>query len=117
MKTKYATVGKPRKFKDGETFLKAVEEYAIRCNDNDRQYNVAGFARSVPMNRDTYYAQKEYYPEEFGIAQVILEDELINGTAETGLKKLLLFNVLGQYYKDKQELHTKMEIKKLEDLI
>ena len=67
-----------RKFKTAKEFEDKFFEYLKYCKDNERLTNIAGFCVYCRMNRDTYYAQKEYYSDSFGLTDCILEDEAIN---------------------------------------
>ena len=63
--------------------------------------NIAGFCVYCDINRDTFYAQKEYYSDTFKKIQDILEDATLNAKINDTFKIFYLKNKFG--YKDKQE--------------
>ena len=75
-----------RKFKTEKEFLDKFKEYIDYCEDNERLANIAGFAVYSKINRDTFYAQKEFYPEAFSMIQDILEDYTLNAEIYHTLK-------------------------------
>lgn len=96
----------PRAFKTEKDFKNKFNEYIKYCNDNKRLPNVAGFCVYCDINRDTYYAQNDYYSDAFKKTNDILEDEALNNkyTSDT-LKIFYMKNKCG--YKDKQEQEIK----------
>ena len=70
--------GRPRTFKSGEELLNKLNEYVEYCEENEKMVNIAGFCRFLGIHRQRYWEQKEYYPDEFLIAEEILEDETLN---------------------------------------
>ena len=53
--------GQPRTFKTAEEFYNKFIEYVSYCDKEERLPNIAGFCVYCKINRDTFYAQKEYY--------------------------------------------------------
>ena len=90
-------------FKTDKEFKDKYIEYIDYCNLKERVPNVAGFAVFCDINRDTFYAQKEIYPDTFKKINDMLEDEALNNkyTNDT-LKIFYMKNKCG--YKDKQEV-------------
>lgn len=99
-----------RTFKDADEFYKTFIEYIEDCSIREKLPNVAGFCRWCHMNRDTYYAQKDYYSDTFKEIEEILEDEAINNkfTNDT-LKIFYLKNKCG--YRDKHEIDADVDSK------
>ena len=52
--------GQPRTFKTAEEFYNKFIEYVSYCDKKERLPNIAGFCVYCKINRDTFYAQKEY---------------------------------------------------------
>lgn len=100
--------GQPRTFKDSNEFYNTFIEYIEDCKIREKLPNIAGFCRWCNINRDTYYAQKEYYSDTFKNIEEILEDEALNNkfTNDT-LKIFYLKNKCG--YKDKQEIDANVD--------
>lgn len=92
-----------RAFKTDKDFENKFVEYVNFCDVNKRMPNVAGFSVYADINRDTFYAQKEIYPDTFKKVNDILEDEALNNkyTNDT-LKIFYMKNKCG--YKDRQEI-------------
>ena len=78
-------------------------EYIDFCDKKERLPNVAGFCVYCDINRDTFYAQQEYYSDTFKQINDMLEDEALNNkyTNDT-LKIFYMKNKCG--YKDRQEI-------------
>jgi hypothetical protein len=81
--------GKPRRFKDEQEFIDAADNYLIWCKEKGRFGNVAGFAVYCAMNRDTFYAQREYYPDAFTRVNDMLEDEALQHNTQTARMYLM----------------------------
>lgn len=107
----------PRAFKTEVEFVNAVKEYVGYCVANDRLPNVAGFCVWRDINRDTFYAQKEIYPDTYKKVNDIFEDEALNtGAVNDTLKIFYLKNKCG--YKDKQEVTADISYEKaIKDVI
>lgn len=75
--------------------------YIKKCKTKDELPNIAGFCVYCDINRDTFYAQKEYYSDTFKKIQDILEDATLNAKINDTFKIFYLKNKFG--YKDKQE--------------
>lgn len=80
-------------------------QYVDYCDKKKRLPNVAGFSVYCNINRDTFYAQKDYYSDTFKKINDILEDEALNNkyTSDT-LKIFYMKNKCG--YKDRQEIDS-----------
>ena len=92
-----------RAFKTEDEFKNKFVEYIDYCNSKERLPNVAGFCVYCDINRDTFYAQQEYYSDTFKKLNDMLEDEALNNkyTNDT-LKIFYMKNKCG--YKDRQEI-------------
>lgn len=91
-----------RIFDNEQDFQNKLEEYVDYCYTQQRYPNVAGFCSYMGINRDSFYAQKEYYSDTFKKIQDILEDEAINNPfAKESIKIFYLKNKFG--YADKIE--------------
>jgi len=97
-----ATVGGPRAFSTDKDFKEKFVEYVDYCRKKQLLANIAGFAVYCDMCRDTFYAQKEYYPETFSKVQDILEDYTINAPIKDVFK---IFYMKAKFnYKDGREI-------------
>jgi len=91
-----------RQFSSEEEFLKKFKKYIEFCKKNEQLANIAGFAVFLDMCRDTFYAQKEYYPSAFSKIQDILEDYTINAKIRDTFKIFYMKNKFN--YKDRTEI-------------
>lgn len=98
-----------RAFKDDKAFLNKFENYLKDCEDKKRMANVAGFCAYANINRDTFYAQKEYYSDTFNKINYELENEAINTNYVSDTMKIFYMkNKCG--YRDKQEIESKVNL-------
>ena len=95
-----------RKFKAANVDAERSHLNIEYCNEKKRLPNIAGFCVYCDINRDTFYAQNDYYSDTFKKINDILEDEALNNkyTSDT-LKIFYMKNKCG--YKDKQEQEIK----------
>ena len=77
--------GKPRKFPSEEDFQQAFIDYIEHCATQKLQPNIAGFCVFCDMTKDTFYSQREYYPDCYKKVRSALEDTLINFHRFTGM--------------------------------
>lgn len=75
-----------RIFKTEQEFLDKFTEYIDYCQENKRFANVAGFTVYCKICRDSFYAQKDYYPKAFSMVNDILEDYTLNSDIYHTLK-------------------------------
>ena len=91
-----------RAFKNNKEFINKFMEYINKCKSEKILPNIAGFCVFANINRDTYYAQKDYYSDTFKKIEDILEDATINSKDVSDTFKIFYMkNKFG--YKDKQE--------------
>lgn len=108
-----------RKFKTQEDFINKFKEYIKKCKVEKDLPNIAGFCVFCDINRDTFYAQEEYYSDTYKKVNDILEDATINAKDINDTFKIFYMkNKFG--YKDKQEninvgVSYEDYIKKVED--
>lgn len=96
--------GHPRSFKDEQEFIDTFNRY-IATREEGELANVAGFCVYADINKDTFYAQKEYYSDAFKKVNNILEDKTINNRAINDTFKIFYMkNKFG--YKDRQEIEA-----------
>ena len=101
--------GQPRAFKTGEEFERTFKDYIALCKTRKDLPNIAGFCVYADINRDTFYAQKDYYSDTFKKIQEILEDSAINCKDINDTFKI--FYMKNKFdYRDRQELDTKLEM-------
>lgn len=108
-----------RIFKTKEDFINKFNEYINNCKKENNLPNIAGFCVYCNINRDTFYAQEEYYSDTYKKVNDILEDATINSkNINDTFKIFYMKNKFG--YKDKQEninvgVSYEDYIKKVED--
>lgn len=91
-----------RAFKTAEEFENKFIQYIQQCKNEKELANIAGFCVYANINRDTFYAQKDYYSDTFNKVNNILEDRTINSREINDTFKIFYMkNKFG--YKDKQE--------------
>lgn len=91
-----------RIFETEKAFEEKFIEYINYCKKEKRFPNIAGFCVYCNMNRDTFYAQKNYYSDAFKKINDILEDATINyKDINDSFKIFYMKNKFG--YRDKQE--------------
>lgn len=99
-----------RAFKTDKDFYNKFKEYIQYCNKEERLPNVAGFCVYSDINRDTFYAQKDYYSDTFKKVNEMLEDEALNNKyVNDTLKIFYMKNKCG--YKDRQEIDSSVNVK------
>ena len=104
-----------RTFKTDKEFYDKFCKYVHYCNDEKKLPNVAGFCVYSNINRDTFYAQNEYYSDTFKKINDMLEDEALNNKyVNDTLKIFYMKNKCG--YKDKQELDNNVVINNYDKL-
>ena len=91
-----------RKFKTAQEFENKFIEYIKDCKDKEKLPNIAGFCVFADMNRDTFYAQQEYYSDTFKKVNEILEDETINADINDTFKIFYMKNKFD--YRDRKDL-------------
>lgn len=92
-----------RAFKTDKELKNKFVEYINYCKKEERLPNVAGFCVFSDINRDTFYAQKEYYSDTVKEIEDILEDEALNckGFNDT---RIIFYMKNKCGYKDRQEI-------------
>lgn len=104
-----------RIFKTKEDFINKFKEYISKSKQENNLPNIAGFCVYCDINRDTFYAQEEYYSDTYKKVNDILEDATINSkNINDTFKIFYMKNKFG--YKDKQEVEHSGNIK-LEDVL
>lgn len=92
-----------RTFKTDKEFINKFREYINKCKGEKNLPNIAGFCVYCDINRDTFYAQEEYYSDTYKKVNDILEDATINSKEVNDVFKIFYMkNKFG--YKDKQDL-------------
>ena len=91
-----------RAFPTKEDFENKFIDYIKQCRELKELPNIAGFVVYADINRDTFYAQKEYYSDTFKKVNEILENATINSKDISDTFKIFYMkNKFG--YRDKQE--------------
>ena len=94
-----------RAFKTAKVFEDTFMNYITKCKNEELLPNIAGFCVFANINRDTFYAQEEYYSDTFKKVNDILEDVTINNKNINDTFKI--FYMKNKFnYKDKQETHN-----------
>ncbi len=114
-------VGRPNKFKTVEEMQKAIDDYFIYCDMNEKPYTVSGLAYALGTNRQTLinYEDKEEFVDTIKKAKARIEqfneEMLYNKNVPT---VGVIFNLKNNYdWKDKQEIEGDLKVNKLEDLL
>lgn len=84
--------GRPKAMKSGKAYLSTLEEYVEYCKENGRLVNIAGFCRYAGITRETYYRLKDYYPQEYDLAEAIIEDEVLNANGVNATIRIAYLN-------------------------
>ena len=91
-----------RSFKNAKEFEEKFMLYIEYCRHERYLPNIAGFCVFAQINRDTFYAQKDYYSDTFKRINDILEDKTINCREINDTFKI--FYMKNKFdYKDKHE--------------
>lgn len=98
-----------RKFKTSQEFENKFKEYIEYCKEKSKLPNIAGFCVFADMNRDTFYAQQEYYSDIFKKVNEILEDETINADINDTFKIFYMKNKFD--YRDRKDLKADVDTK------
>lgn len=94
--------GKPRFFKSGKMLINKAKEYIDVCETRGKFANIAGFCVYCDINKDTYYACSEYYPEDFSKVCDLLEDSVLNSDVKKS--QMAIFYLKNRHgYRDKIE--------------
>lgn len=92
-----------RAFKTKKEFLDKFNNYIKECRYKKDLPNIAGFCVFSDINRDTFYAQEEYYSDTFKKINDILEDATINAKDINDTFKI--FYMKNKFnYKDRQDI-------------
>lgn len=90
--------GQPRRFANGSELEQAMKDYLAQ---GDKFPNLAGFCVSADLNYDTYYMNKEYYPESFKNIELMLESAVLNVKPELTTRGI--FYMKNKFKKDYQD--------------
>lgn len=92
-----------RAFKTKDEFENTFVQYLESCSEKEYLPNIAGFCVYANINRDTFYAQDDYYSDTFKRINDMLEDKTINSkNVNDTFKIFYMKNKFG--YKDRQEI-------------
>lgn len=129
--------GQPRRFQSGyeledmmRGYLESCQpEKELRTANDGKEYevtikpetmpNVAGFCVYADMTYETFYQQKNYYPESFNKIQLMLETAVINsGRNSDNFRAFYMKNKFGYTDKVQQEISTPepLKIQRIEKL-
>lgn len=97
--TNLPTKGHPRKFRTEQDYQDAFLHYIDICQTRGDMPNIAGFCVYCDMHRDTFYAQRDLYPDTHKKIQSALEDRAINYKGNPAMSIFYLKNKFG--YSDK----------------
>ena len=105
-----ADKGRPKAFKTAEEFKETFTNYIKKCEAKKELPNIAGFCVYADINRDTFYAQKEYFSDTYKKVNEMLEDATINSKEINDTFKI--FYMKNKFdYRDKQELDAQVDVK------
>ena len=93
------TAGRPKSFANEEDFQSKILQYFSLCDKHIRMPNRSGFCAFANVTRETYYKQKEYFPDTFDKVEGLFEDGFLNTPINPGLALAALGKQFG-YSKD-----------------
>lgn len=93
------TAGRPKSFANEEDFQSKILQYFSLCDKHIRMPNRSGFCAFANVTRETYYKQKEYFPDTFDKVEGLFEDGFLNTPINPGLALAALAKQFG-YSKD-----------------
>ncbi len=104
-----------RAFKTAEELEQKFRDYIEYCHKEEKLANIAGFCVFCDINRDTYYAQKEYYSDTIKKIEQMLEEEAINCKSINDTFKIFYMkNKFSEDYRDRQELSVTQKVYDIE---
>jgi len=81
-------MGRPRRFATEQEFQAAYEAYIRHCYDSKMMPTKAGFCAFARLTRETYYQQRNHFPDTFHAIDLCLEDFAANQHSFTGIPSL-----------------------------
>lgn len=104
--------GQPRRFSNDKELEEAMTEYIGWCLENRHLPNVAGFCVHCDITPETFYQQKNYYPDAYQKINALLETAVINNPfANDTMKIFYMKNKFKYTDKVQQEIVTPEPIK------
>lgn len=91
-----------RAFETKQDLQDKFKAYIEKTKKEEKLANIAGFCVFCDINRDTYYAQKEIYPDTIKAIETELEDYTINAKINDTFKIFYMKNKFN--YRDRQEI-------------
>ena len=95
-----------RAFKTDKELKDKFDAYIDKTRKEEKLANIAGFCVFCHINRDTYYAQKEIYPDTIKAIETELEDYTINAKINDTFKIFYMKNKFN--YRDRTELDNQV---------
>lgn len=83
-----AKMGRPRRFATEQEFQDSYEQYIKHCYDSKMMPTKAGFCAFARLTRETYYQQRNHFPDTFHAIDLCLEDFAANQHSFTGIPSL-----------------------------
>lgn len=83
-----AKMGRPRRFKTEQEFQGVYKAYIRHCYESKMMPTKAGFCAYAGLSRETYYQQRNHYPDTFHAIDLCLEDFAANQHSFTGIPSL-----------------------------
>ena len=81
-------MGRPRRFATEQEFQDSYEQYIKHCYDSKMMPTKAGFCAFARLTRETYYQQRNHFPDTFHAIDLCLEDFAANQHSFTGIPSL-----------------------------
>lgn len=71
-------MGHPRRFGSDVELTQAMSDYLVYAEEHGRFPSIAGFCVFAKMTKDTFYQNRNYYPDAYKMARLMLEDAVLS---------------------------------------
>lgn len=108
------------KYKDEKELKKAIDNYFIKCDEQDKPYTMSGLALSLGIDRTTLirYGDRDLFATLIKEAKAKVETMLEENLYRLGNNSGIIFNLKNNYgWKDSVEVNDNRELNKVEELL
>ena len=108
------------KYKDEKELKKAIDNYFIKCDEQDKPYTMSGLALSLGIDRTTLinYGNRDLFSTLIKEAKAKVETMLEENLYRLGNNSGIIFNLKNNYgWKDSVEVNDNRELNKVEELL